>query len=275
MQRVARGGMLCTHLDGFDLHGRVAFGAAQRDRIEELVRYCARPPLAHDRLEKRPDGRYLLRLKTRFRDGTTHLLLEPIELMERLAAQIPKPRVNLVLYSGVLAPNARLRAEVVRHARPAPMREPPATETQTRAERENVVRADARDVRPGRSGARALRRTYEAPWHRPRSARRPAHPGARGVARPCSAGAARARSTAALGSGGRPELKALRQGVRARVGARVRRLARIVSSRLPRCMLAESRSAFVGPAVRPGGRSGVDFADLAIMTRSTFSVCAG
>jgi hypothetical protein len=66
MQRVARGGMLCAHLDGFDLHGRVAFGAAQRDRIEELVRYCARPPLAHDRLEKRADGRYLLRLKTRF-----------------------------------------------------------------------------------------------------------------------------------------------------------------------------------------------------------------
>jgi hypothetical protein len=64
------------------------------------------------------------------------LLLEPIELMERLAAQIPKPRINLVLYSGVLAPNAKLRAAAVRHARPAPMLEPPATETQTRAERE-------------------------------------------------------------------------------------------------------------------------------------------
>src|SRR5690606_24974241 len=108
----------------------------QRDRIEEIVRYCARPPLAHDRLEKRADGRYLLRLKTRFRDGTTHLLFEPVELMERLAAQIPKPRINLVLYSGVLAPNAKLRAEAVRHARPAPAPEPPATETQTRAERE-------------------------------------------------------------------------------------------------------------------------------------------
>jgi hypothetical protein len=105
-QRVERGGILCAQLDGFDLHGRVAFGAAQRDRIEELVRYCARSPLADDRLEKRTDGRYLLRLKTRWRDGTTQLLLEPIELMERLAAQIPKPRINLVLYSGVLTPNA-------------------------------------------------------------------------------------------------------------------------------------------------------------------------
>jgi hypothetical protein len=58
--------------------------------LEELVRYCARPPRAHDRLTKCDDGHYLLRLKAPWRDGTTHLKLEPIELMERLAAQIPK-----------------------------------------------------------------------------------------------------------------------------------------------------------------------------------------
>jgi hypothetical protein len=28
-------------------------------RIEELVRYCARLPVANDRLEKRADGRYV------------------------------------------------------------------------------------------------------------------------------------------------------------------------------------------------------------------------
>jgi hypothetical protein len=100
------------------------------------VRYCARPPLANDRLKKLLDGRYLLTLKTRWRGGTTHLRLDPIELMERLAAQIPKPRINLVLYAGVLAPNAKLRAEVVRHARPTALPDPPATETQTRSERE-------------------------------------------------------------------------------------------------------------------------------------------
>jgi hypothetical protein len=134
--RLARGGALCARLDGFDLHGQLAFGAGERARIERLVRYCARPPLADDRLRKLPDGRYLLTLKTPWRDGTTHLRFDPIELMERLAAQIPKPRINLVLYAGVLAPNAKLRAEVVRHARPAPPLDSPATETQTRAERE-------------------------------------------------------------------------------------------------------------------------------------------
>ena len=37
-------------------------------------------------------------VKAPWRDGTTHLKFEPLELMERLAAQIPKPRANLVLY---------------------------------------------------------------------------------------------------------------------------------------------------------------------------------
>jgi hypothetical protein len=105
-----------------------------RHRLEELVRYCARPPLANDRLTKRPDGRYARHLKSRWRDGTTHLCFEPIELLERLTAQIPKARINLVLYAGVLAPNAKLRKQVVGYGRPVPER--PATETQTRAERE-------------------------------------------------------------------------------------------------------------------------------------------
>jgi hypothetical protein len=99
-ERVELGGMLYANVDGFDLHGRIAFGAKQRERLEELVRYCARPALANDRLEKRADGRYRPRLKTRWRDGTTHLLFEPIELMERLAAQIPKPRVNQQALAG-------------------------------------------------------------------------------------------------------------------------------------------------------------------------------
>ena len=52
-------------------------------------------------------------LKRRYRDGTTHVLFEPQELMEKLAALVPPPRLNLVRYHGVLAPAARLRAQVV------------------------------------------------------------------------------------------------------------------------------------------------------------------
>jgi Putative transposase len=81
--RVTRGGLLCAHVDGFDLHGRVAFGAHQRSRITQRVRYCARPPLANGRFKELPSGHDLLTLKGPWRDGTTHLKFEPIELQRR------------------------------------------------------------------------------------------------------------------------------------------------------------------------------------------------
>jgi len=42
--------------------------------------------------EERPDGRLALRLKTRWRDGTTRILMERSELIERLVPLIPPPR---------------------------------------------------------------------------------------------------------------------------------------------------------------------------------------
>jgi hypothetical protein len=66
-----------------------------------------------ERLSLLPDGRLLYRLKHRWRDGTTHVIYEPLELMERLAALVPPPRFNLTRYSGVLAPAAAFRPLVV------------------------------------------------------------------------------------------------------------------------------------------------------------------
>jgi Putative transposase len=51
--------------------------------------------------------------KTPWRDGTTHLVMSPLEFMQRLAALVPRPRLHLVRFHGVLAPNAKLRAKVV------------------------------------------------------------------------------------------------------------------------------------------------------------------
>jgi hypothetical protein len=59
--------------------------------------------------------------------------------MERLAAQIPKPRINLVLYAGVLAPNAKLRPDfsggfnLIQSRRPARSRSVPAEESRFHA----------------------------------------------------------------------------------------------------------------------------------------------
>ncbi len=46
-------------------------------------------------------------------DGTTSLVLSPTELIEKLAALVPPPRVNLIRYHGVLAPAAPDRALIV------------------------------------------------------------------------------------------------------------------------------------------------------------------
>jgi hypothetical protein len=108
-----------AQLDGFDLHASVSVGARDHARREQLLRYCARPPISHDRLELHPDGRIQLQLKTPWHDGTTHLLLHPDELIQRLVALIPRPHKNLVVYHGVLAPNAKWRSRVVAYGRGA------------------------------------------------------------------------------------------------------------------------------------------------------------
>ena len=99
--------------DGFDLQARVRVPADERARLERLCRYALRPPVTRERLHRTAEGDILLALRHPWSDGTTHLLFGPLELLERLAVLIPRPRVNLILYHGVLAPRAAWRARVV------------------------------------------------------------------------------------------------------------------------------------------------------------------
>lgn len=43
----------------------------------------------------------VLKLKSPYRDGTTHLVMTPLEFMQKLAALVPRPRLNLIRYHGV------------------------------------------------------------------------------------------------------------------------------------------------------------------------------
>jgi hypothetical protein len=111
---------LQAHIEGFDLHARLAIATDQAGgevRLEKLVRYCARPPIANDRSSLSSDGRVLLRLKTPWANGTTHLLYEPLDFLAKLAALIPRPHKNLVLFHGVLAARSKLRTRVVAYGR--------------------------------------------------------------------------------------------------------------------------------------------------------------
>ena len=46
-------------------------------------------------------------------DGTTGIRLSPVELLEKLAALVPLPRVHLVRYGGCLAPHSHLRGAII------------------------------------------------------------------------------------------------------------------------------------------------------------------
>jgi|GEM_PF-5612344 len=52
-------------------------------------------------------------LLTAWRDGISHRVMAPMEFMQRLAALVPRPRLHLIRFHGVLAPNAKLRKAVV------------------------------------------------------------------------------------------------------------------------------------------------------------------
>ena len=98
--------------NGFSLHAGVSCEAHQRTVRERLCRYIARPAVAEQRLTVNAQGKVVYLLKTPYRDGTTHVVFEPLDFIARLAALVPRPRVNLTRYHGVLAPNHRWRAEV-------------------------------------------------------------------------------------------------------------------------------------------------------------------
>jgi len=125
----------------------------------------------------------VLKLKTPWRDGTTHLVLRrdtnspvdclcqpkgpssararparlsPLEFLQRLAGLVPRPRLHLIRFHGVLAPNAKLRAQVVPQV--VPQEPEPPVQAAPPAECEATC-AHHRPVRL--SWAKLLKRVFE------------------------------------------------------------------------------------------------------------------
>ena len=69
--------------------------------------------MAIERLSLTPQDNFKYSLKTPYRDGTTHVIFEPLDFIARLASLVPSPRVNLTRFHGVFAPHASLRAKIV------------------------------------------------------------------------------------------------------------------------------------------------------------------
>ena len=82
------------HGGGFSLDASVRIDSAERAGLERLLRYCARPPFALERLEQVAEDRLRYRFPKPQPDGRTELRLTPLELIDRLAALIAPPRLH-------------------------------------------------------------------------------------------------------------------------------------------------------------------------------------
>ncbi len=122
----------CVSNSGFSLHANTDCAPTNRGKLEQLCQYdvhgstsvadgrklratITRSALANERVKVNHNGDVVLKLKSVYRDGTTYLVMTPLEFMQKLAALIPQPRLNLTRYHGVLAPKAKLRSQIIPH----------------------------------------------------------------------------------------------------------------------------------------------------------------
>ena len=139
----------CVSAQGFSLHADTHCGPQERQQLERLCRYITCPALGHKRLRRTTAGEVVLQLKTPYRDGTTHLVMSPLEFLQRLAALVPRPRLHLIRFHGVLAPNAALRPRIV-----------PGASAQAMASSNADGEASAASTRARMSWAQLLKRVF-------------------------------------------------------------------------------------------------------------------
>jgi hypothetical protein len=82
----------CASIEAADHAGRV-----------RLLRYCADPPFALERLRELDPERLLYEGAKLGAGGSGTVLLTPLELLDRLATLVPPPRIHRRRYFGVLA----------------------------------------------------------------------------------------------------------------------------------------------------------------------------
>jgi hypothetical protein len=102
-----------VNISGFNLNAVVFVKSTERKKLERLCRYITRPPIAETRIKILPNGNVRYLLKTPYANGTTHVIFEPLDFIAKLVALVPPPRLNLIRYHGVFAPNSPYRKQVV------------------------------------------------------------------------------------------------------------------------------------------------------------------
>ena len=108
-------------LVGASIHYRIAIGPnagrkALTLRSPKPLRPSCSPSSQDSRSTLPPSVKRIF--KQPFRDGTTQVVLDPLDLIARLAALVPRPRLNLTRLHGVFAPNCKHRESVVPKRKP-------------------------------------------------------------------------------------------------------------------------------------------------------------
>ncbi len=98
-----QGKTLCASVAGFSLHAAQFVPAQDREALERLCRYGLRAPFSQERLSLRPDGMVVYRPRRPWPNaqGSTYLILEPLDFLRRLAALISYPYSHQVRYHGL------------------------------------------------------------------------------------------------------------------------------------------------------------------------------
>jgi Putative transposase len=82
-----------TDIDGFNLNA-AARGAHDDKRLEQLCRYLTEPAQSGEQVQLDASGQVRLKLKAPWCDSTAHVILSPLEFIQPLAAQVPRPRLQ-------------------------------------------------------------------------------------------------------------------------------------------------------------------------------------
>jgi len=112
--------------------------------LERRIRYTARGAVTLERLEEDAHGDLVYSFPRPWSDGTIGITLSPVELLEKLAALVPLPRVYLTRYGGCLAPHSQLRGAII----PTPRQQ-------------GADGSDANTETPRWSWARLLKRVFD------------------------------------------------------------------------------------------------------------------
>jgi hypothetical protein len=105
-------GYLCASMNGFSIHAATSIKDYDRDGLEKLIRYVGRGAISQERISLNDKGEILYELKNNY-DGASHVLLSPMELMEKLSAIVPPPYKHQVNYYGCLSSHSNLRPLIV------------------------------------------------------------------------------------------------------------------------------------------------------------------